>query len=259
MALLEAPLIGVAQRQDAAHVHLVEGGQHGGAVLRLLQPLGDALAQARHMHPLLPLMGRAGRCGRSRDRRRRCRRLARLPRDLGQGRGIGLDQPTILAAALHAGDVDAGFGDDLAYGGRLELGRDRCRCGGSSGHSRARGGRGRRGLAGSRGRNRGRSRGRGGSCADRGGGDPIGAIGDHAQHGADFDRGAGGRADFAEAPAGAGIDLQRHLVRLELEQRLVALDGVAHGLGPFGDGRLGHGFTEGGDDDIGCHGALLGS
>src|SRR6185369_14741144 len=69
-------------------------------------------------------------------------------------------------------------------------------------------------------------------------------------------RGAGGGADLAQPSAGAGIDLQGHLVRLELEQRLVALDGIAHRLGPFGDGRLGHGFAEGGDDDIGCHGAL---
>ena len=90
----------------------------------------------------------------------------------------------------------------------------------------------------------------GGRCGSRRRGDAIG-LGDHPEHGADLDGGAGGGADLAQTPAGAGIDLQRHLVGLELEQRLVALDGIAHRLDPFGDGRLGHGFAEGGDDDIG--------
>ena len=43
-----------AQRHDRGHVHLVEGGQHGRVVLRLLQPQRDRPAQAGHLYPLLP-------------------------------------------------------------------------------------------------------------------------------------------------------------------------------------------------------------
>lgn len=32
------------------HVHLVEGGQHGGGVLSLLQPLGDPQPHPVHLH-----------------------------------------------------------------------------------------------------------------------------------------------------------------------------------------------------------------
>ena len=122
MLLLEGILVGAAQRHDAAHIHLVEGGQHGGGVLGLLQALGDALAQARHAHPLLSLVGRPGRCrSRSRCSRRRCGGrgcgLAGLAGDFRHGLGVGLGEPAILACAGCAADIEIGFADDLAYRG----------------------------------------------------------------------------------------------------------------------------------------------
>ena len=50
--LLEDVLVLVAQVHDRLHVHLVVGGQHRGGVLRILEALGDRLAQARHLHAL---------------------------------------------------------------------------------------------------------------------------------------------------------------------------------------------------------------
>ncbi|GIX66211.1 RNA pseudouridine synthase superfamily protein [Babesia caballi] len=41
----------LAQGHDGAHVALVEGRQHHRGLLRLLQPLADALAHPRHLHP----------------------------------------------------------------------------------------------------------------------------------------------------------------------------------------------------------------
>ncbi len=53
VALLEQLLVLVAQLHDGAHVHVVERGEHGGGVLRVLEAPGDGLAQARHAHALL--------------------------------------------------------------------------------------------------------------------------------------------------------------------------------------------------------------
>ena len=65
----------------ALHVHLVEGGQHGGGVLRFLQAARDGLAQPGHLHALLARASSAGR-RRARGRRRfgDARRLGRLRR-----------------------------------------------------------------------------------------------------------------------------------------------------------------------------------
>ncbi len=54
----------------AAHVHLVEGGQHRCVVLRFLQPQRDGPPQPRHFHPLLARLILAGGFGRGRGRRR---------------------------------------------------------------------------------------------------------------------------------------------------------------------------------------------
>ena len=51
--LLEQVLVLVAQRHHRAHVDLVEGREHGGGVLRLLEAARDGLAQPRHLHALL--------------------------------------------------------------------------------------------------------------------------------------------------------------------------------------------------------------
>ena len=64
VALLEAVPMGLPQGHDLGHVHLVEGGEHGGGVLRLApEAAGDGLAQARHLHLLLargPVAARRG-------------------------------------------------------------------------------------------------------------------------------------------------------------------------------------------------------
>jgi hypothetical protein len=77
VTLLEGVLVLVAQRHDVAHVDLVEGRQHGGGVLRLLQTAGDGLAQARHAHALF------ARAVLARARLRRGRRLRRLGGERG--------------------------------------------------------------------------------------------------------------------------------------------------------------------------------
>ena len=63
MLLLERVAVFGTQRHRGRHVHLVEGGQHGGVVLRLLEAHRDGAAQARHLHALLALFERAGRLG----------------------------------------------------------------------------------------------------------------------------------------------------------------------------------------------------
>mmetsp|Transcript_8427 Transcript_8427/g.18508 ORF Transcript_8427/g.18508 Transcript_8427/m.18508 type:complete len:214 (-) Transcript_8427:552-1193(-) len=53
MQLLELPLVLVAQSDQRPHVHLLEGGQHGGGVLGLLEALRDPLPHAGHLHASL--------------------------------------------------------------------------------------------------------------------------------------------------------------------------------------------------------------
>ena len=86
--LLERLAVRRTQRRHGGHVHLVEGGEHRRRVLRELQPLAGAAAQAAHGHPLLAPMrsGRRGRfglhcCG------YRCRCRCHPSRYWGGGRG----------------------------------------------------------------------------------------------------------------------------------------------------------------------------
>ena len=51
--LLEEILVFRALRDQRRHVDLVEGREHGGDALRLLEPARDGLAQPRHLHALL--------------------------------------------------------------------------------------------------------------------------------------------------------------------------------------------------------------
>ena len=51
--LLERIAIFAPELHHRAHIHVVERGEHGGGVLRFLQPLGDGLAKPRHAHALL--------------------------------------------------------------------------------------------------------------------------------------------------------------------------------------------------------------
>jgi hypothetical protein len=48
--LLEQVAILTAHRHHMRHVDLVEGREHGGGVLCVLEPARDGLAQSRHLH-----------------------------------------------------------------------------------------------------------------------------------------------------------------------------------------------------------------
>jgi hypothetical protein len=73
--LLEHVLVLLAQRHHRAHVDLVEGREHGGGVLRVLEAARDGLAQPRHAHALFA------------RRRRRAKARAHLRRGGGAARG----------------------------------------------------------------------------------------------------------------------------------------------------------------------------
>ena len=73
---------------------------------------------------------------------------------------------------------------------------------------------------------------------------PAGAFLDLAEHRADRDGFAVLGGDLAEHAGGRRRHFDRHLVGLELDQRLVDRDRVARLLEPFADGRLGHRFAE---------------
>ena len=60
--------------------------------------------------------------------------------------------------------------------------------------------------------------------------------------------------DVAERAGRGGVDLQRHLVGLKLDQRLVRLDGVARLLEPAADRGFADGLAEGRNADFGRHG-----
>ena len=135
--------------------------------------------------------------------------------------------------------------------GRLRSRGSRGRCfGGSSrsrGCSRRRGGSGRRGSSGSRGSRR---------CFGRGsafGGRLFTGLADHAHDRVDRHGRAFGGLDFEERAGHGGRDLGVHLVRRDLEDGLVAFDGVADLLEPLRDGPLGDRFPHLGHDDFGRH------
>jgi hypothetical protein len=91
--LLERLTVLRAQRHRRRHVHLVEGGQHRGGVLRLLQPRRDGAAQAGHLHPLLAVLHRPRRLrGGWRGGRRRGA--------VQEGEHVALGDAAVLAGAL---------------------------------------------------------------------------------------------------------------------------------------------------------------
>ena len=72
----------------------------------------------------------------------------------------------------------------------------------------------------------------------------AGAFLDRSQHRADADGRALLHLDVGENAGRRCRHLHRHLVGLELDQRLIGLDGVARLLEPLADRRLGHGFAQ---------------
>ena len=106
MLLLERVLVPGPQVHDARHVGLVEGGQDGGGLLGLDQPLGDPLADAAH-----PLAGLAGP-----RRRRRAGRAApgRVPRGGAGASGAGVARcastSSLVMPTASAGPLDLARG-----------------------------------------------------------------------------------------------------------------------------------------------------
>ena len=116
---LKQVLVGIAQVHHRLHVHLVEGGQHGGGVLGVLQPLGDGLAQTGHLDPLFALAS----LGLGRSFCSRSRRFGRLGRSLAAGlverfEHVFLEHLAALARTLDARGIDALFVHHLGRGRR---------------------------------------------------------------------------------------------------------------------------------------------
>ena len=239
--LLEQLLVLVAHVHHRAHVDLVEGRQHGGGVLRLLQPPRDGLAQPRHLHALLA-RGVVGR-------RRRAHLHGAAVWATGVGcRGGALDRRHHVAL----GDPAVLAGARRRSTGSMPLSAAILRTEGASGISRL----GRRRRARRLGFGRlDRRRGRGlaiGPPAGRAGrgGARAGAFLDLAEQRADRDGLAILGGNLGQHAGGRRRHLDRHLVGLELDQRLVDRDRIARLLEPFADRRLGDGFAERGNADF---------
>jgi hypothetical protein len=65
-----------------------------------------------------------------------------------------------------------------------------------------------------------------------------------AKQRADRDRLAGVGRDLAQNARARRIDLERHFVRFQFNQRLIGADGIAGLLEPFADGRFGDRLAE---------------
>ena len=237
MLLLEDVLVAGAQGHHFAHVDLVEGRQHGGGVLGVLEAARDGLAQLGHAHALFAHAVIGGRGNAGDDGRQR--------RGDGDHRASGHGGEHValehLAALARTGDVSGGqvvVSGDLRCGGRRRHGGSRLRGGRSSGS----GGRLRRG------------------CSHGSGGDRSGrrrsasaASGDLAEQGAGGDRLAILGEDFNEHAGRGRVDFDGDLVGLQLDQRLVRLHHIAGLLVPAADGGLGDGFAQGGHADFSSH------
>ena len=216
MLLLERVLVGGAQRHHRRHVHFVEGGELGGGVLGFLQAQRDGLAQPRHRHLFLARLIGARPVGTGRGRGghglRRAGAGCQRPQHVALGdaaiacrcRRLMQWQCRILRrdalGRRHGRRV--GFADGAGAAG--------CRRG-------SRGGLGRLGFW------------RSGSWRRRSAGF---AFGDGAQQRAHLHGGAGLDDDRFNRAIGRRGHFHRHLVGLQLQQRLVALDRIAFLLEP---------------------------
>ncbi len=234
MLLLEDVLVLLRRRHDVGHVHLVEGGQHGRRVLRLLEAGRDGLAEPRHLHAFL---ARAVVAGGARLNRRGGRLRLR-------GRfGIFLGDAAAAAGAFDLRDIEIVFGGDAAHGRRrLGIGglRRRFRFGFRGFGFRFRLGLGFFWLF--------LPGGRSGCLAL--------AFADLAQERADLDRLAVLDHDFAEHAGSGRRHFDRHLVGLELDQRLIRRHLIARLLEPLRDGRLRHRFAQRGHANFRRHSSL---
>ena len=226
MLLLEDVLVAGAQSHHFAHVDLVEGRQHGGGVLGVLEAARDGLAQLGHAHALFQRAVIGGGRHAGDDGRQR-----RGGGDHGAS-GHGGEHVALqhLAALARTGDVS---------GGQVVVGGDLGGCGGR--RHRGRSGLGRRRSYGSGGDRRGRRR----SASP--------ASGDLAEQGAGGDRLAILGDDFHEHAGRRRVHFDGDLVGLEFDQGLVRLHHIAGLLVPAADGGLGDGFAQGGHADFSSH------
>src|SRR5690606_23771125 len=226
----------LAQGHDLAEVDLVERGQHRDRLLRLHQALGDALADAGHRHPLLGARAAGDRAGAAG----------------GEVDQVLLGHRAAAAGALHLRGVDAVL------------------LGGEAGARRQVGGLARRHRGGVGGGRGGGFRLRGallllhflvaggalaflGRFAARVGG-LRGAFLDDRQHLLAGDGVAFGELDLLQHAVDRRGDLGPDLVGLQVDQVLIAADGIPDLLVPAGDGGVGHGFGKDRDFDFGGHG-----
>ena len=230
MLLLEQVLVLVAQRHDRAHVDLVEGREHGGGVLRVLQPARDGLAQPRHLHALF-----ARRRRRRGDGARICavgtgRGRGRRPRSIAASMSPLVTRPSLplpgtvegsmplSAAILRTDGRDRRFGAALAGAARASAPRPAWPAAAARRLPRA-------------------------SAA-------AAPSRDLAEQRADRDGLAVLDRDLGEHAGGRRRHFERDLVGFQLDQRLVDRDGFARLLEPFADGRFGDRFAKRGDADV---------
>ena len=208
-----------------AHVDLIEGREHGCSVLRVLQAACNRLAQPRHMHALFT-GGIVGRRRRAHLHRRSDRRRLRR-RALDRAQHVAFGDLSMQAGAADFRRVDAAFRRYLSYRGRHRHFRRPL-------WSRRRLLRGFCGFC----------------CRRRCFGRSTGPFLDLAKQRADGDGIAvlhGNVRQYARCRSG---HLERHLVGLKLDQRLIDRHRIARLLEPFSDGRFRHGFAEGGHADV---------
>ena len=257
MLLLEQPLVAVPHLHDRRHVHLVEGGEHGGGVLRFLEAARDGLAQLGHAHALLAGFG-GGSVG-ARRGRGRWGGLRLRESDAGDRRGAAFDHREHVALGhaaflARAGDgrrVDPLLLGDAADGrrqrigvrragrGGLRRGRDAnfgLRSGWSGRRLRFRRGRLLRRLWGRRRRRRRDLPFRDGA-EDRAHRDGLPLL-----HG-----------DLGDDARNRSVHLKRDFIGFKLGQRLVRFHGVASLLEPLPDRCFGDGLAKRGDDNFCGH------
>ena len=238
-SFLKLVLVRLAQLHDGGHVHFVEGGQHGGGVLGLLEPPRDGLAQARHLHALLALGGRARRMRRGGGAVSAPALIWLATASSAASTSPLVTRPS-LPVAGDLGGVDAGLGDDAIDRRPVGL-RSRRRRRGGFGRLGALQGRAWRRL-----RARARASAAGAAAAPR----RRPRSSRSPRRAATVPPSATAIAVIARRPAGAGTSTVTLSVSSSASD-LVHRDGVADLLEPFGDGRLGDAFAHIGDGDVG--------
>ena len=238
MLLFKHVLVLGAGLDHGGHVHVVERGQHGGAVLGFLQPARDGLAQAGHLHPLFPALGRGGGNGRDSSRGRGGRGFQAGSARLNRGKHVALGQPAILTGAADAGGIKI-VGVEQAANRRADgvIGR-RFRS---------------RNRRGSRRRRYGSGGHRCGSHRHRNGSGRHTALHDPRNQRANRDRVSGLEHLLAHHAGDRRRHFHRHLVGFQRHNGLVGRDRLAGLFQPLANAGFGDGFAQGGHDNIGCH------